>query len=235
MEGLLRFDCGNGSPPTYLTSMRHRVRISTPRRIAAAVVVTGALVVAALPGLAGADAVTDKRVEAQQIAAKLAELQSQQMTLNAQYEQANYALHEAEAKVTEAERFAQETAAELDRRRQDLKRFAVTAYQSGNDSAEFDALITSNSDDAVKKSGYIAVAAGSRQDLVDALNAAKAKAAEDSARLAQARAEAERNAGDIAQARSDSQSTTDQQAALNGRVQGELTSLVAQEIGRAHV
>src|SRR5665647_2628901 len=106
--------------------MRHLVRISAGRRVIAAVITSGAILVAALPGLAGADAVTDKRVEAQQIASKLADLQSQQMTLNAQYEQASYALHEAEAKVAEAERFAQETAAELEKRRNDVKEFAVT-------------------------------------------------------------------------------------------------------------
>jgi cell wall-associated NlpC family hydrolase len=212
--------------------MRHRLRISAGRRLIAAAVVSGSILVAALPGLAGADAVTDKRAEAQQIATKLNDLQSRTMDLNAKFEAANYALSQADAKVAEAEKFAQETAAELDKRRNDIKQFAVTAYQSGNDSAAFDALITSDSDVAVKKSGYTQVVAGSRQDLVDALNAAKAKADEDSARLDQAKAEAARNANDIEQARSDAKAASDQQAALNARAQGELASLVAEETAR---
>jgi cell wall-associated NlpC family hydrolase len=211
---------------------RHRLRISAGRRLIAVAVVSGSILVAALPGLAGADAVTDKRAEAQQIAAKLNDLQSRTMDLNAKFEAANYALSQADAKVAEAEKFAQETAAELDKRRNDIKQFAVTAYQSGNDSAAFDALITSDSDVAVKKSGYTQVVAGSRQDLVDALNAAKAKADEDSARLDQAKAEAARNANDIEQARSDAKAASDQQAALNARAQGELASLVAEETAR---
>ena len=56
------------------------------------------------------------------------------------------------------------------------KDYAVAAYQMGNDSPEFDALITSDAGTGVQKRSYLENLSGSRQDLVDALNTAKLKA-----------------------------------------------------------
>jgi hypothetical protein len=50
---------------------------------------------------AGADALADKQAQARQIADKMAVLESQLMSVNAQYEQANYELHLAEQKVAD--------------------------------------------------------------------------------------------------------------------------------------
>ncbi len=178
---------------------------------------------------AGADELSDKRAEAAQIAQKLAALDAQAMELNAQYERVNFELMQAEAKVAEAQAWAAQTAKELDERRQDVKDYAIAAYQMGNDSPEFDALITSDANTGVEKRSYLENLSGSRQDVVDALNSAKLKAAEDTERLEAAKGEAAARAAEIQQTRTAANNAAAEQRALNARAQGELASLVAAE------
>lgn len=178
---------------------------------------------------AGADQVSDKQAEAAQISAKLAELDAKKMELDAQYERANYALSQAQDKVAEAQRVADETAAEMQRRQDDIRRFSVQAYTTGNDSPEFDAVVTSDSSAGVEKRAYLQATTGNRQDLIDSLNATKEKAAADAERLQAAQNEAEAHAQEIATARSAAGAASDEQRAINSRVQGELATLVAEE------
>jgi cell wall-associated NlpC family hydrolase len=200
------------------------------RRIFVALTVSLSLGIAAvvLPP-AGADQLSDKRAEAAQIADKLAALDARAMELNAQYERVNFELKQAEAKVAEAQAWAAQTAKELDDRRQDVKDYAIAAYQMGNDSPEFDALITSDATTGAEKRSYLENLSGSRQDVVDALNAAKLKASEDTERLEAAQGEAAARAAEIEQTRTAANSAADEQRSLNARVQGELASLVAAE------
>jgi cell wall-associated NlpC family hydrolase len=200
------------------------------RRIFAALAVLISMGIAAivLPP-AGADELSDKRAEATQIAQKLAALDAQAMELNAQYERVNFELMEAEAKVAEAQAWAAQTAKELDERRQDVKDYAIAAYQMGNDSPEFDALITSDATTGIEKRSYLENLSGSRQDVVDALNSAKLKAAEDTERLEAAQSEAAARATEIEQTRTAANNAAAEQRALNARAQGELASLVAAE------
>jgi cell wall-associated NlpC family hydrolase len=200
------------------------------RRIFAALAVCLSLGIAGvvLPE-AGADQLSDKRAEAAQIAAKLSALDAQAMELNAQYERVNFELMQAETKVTEAQVWAAQTAKELDERRQDVKDYAIAAYQMGNDSPEFDALITSDANTGVEKRSYLENLSGSRQDVVDALNSAKLKAAEDTKRLEAAQSEAAARAAEIEQTRTAANNAAAEQRALNARAQGELASLVAAE------
>ena len=178
---------------------------------------------------AGADELSDKRAEAQKIAARLSELDSQMMDVNAKYEAANFQLHQAEQQVSDAQALADQSQAEMEKRQSELKSFAVKAYMSGNDSQGFDAVITSSADEGTLSNSYLETLSGNRQDLVDALDAARAQAEADRTRLEQARAEAERSANEIEQAKSTAQAARNEQAALNSRVQGELTTLVQQE------
>jgi cell wall-associated NlpC family hydrolase len=181
-----------------------------------------------IPG-AGADSLADKQAEARQIADKMAVLQSRLMDVNAQYERANYELHLAEQKVAEAKALAESAAAEVERRQADLQQFAINAYQSGNDSAAFDALFTSDPGSGAEKVSYLENLSGNKRDLIDAFNGAKVKAREDTARLEGLEAEARSRADVIEQARRDAANAAAEQQALNSRVQGELSALVAQE------
>jgi cell wall-associated NlpC family hydrolase len=181
---------------------------------------------------AGADALADKQAQARQIADKMAVLESQLMSINAQYEQANYELHLAEQKVVDAKALAEQTAAEVTRRQADLRDFAVSAYQTGNDTATLDALFTSDPGAGAEKVSYLDTLGGNKRDLIDAYKGAKVKAQEDAVRLEGLQAEAESKAGVIEQARKAAASAAAEQEALNAKVQGELSSLVAAENAR---
>ena len=203
------------------------------RRIArvagSALVVTAVLAGALLIGPAGADQLGDKRAEAKQVADKLAALDSRAMELNAQYEAANYELHLAQQKVSEAKVYLEQTNTELDQRRDDVKRYAVAAYQTGNDSPEFDALLTSDPSSGVQKRSYLENLSGNRKDLVESLNAARSKAEEDRARLESAQGVADARASEIEKTRAAAASAADEQRSVNSKVQGELATLVAEE------
>ena len=195
---------------------------------AVAALIVGAVVV----GPAGADPLSDKKAEAARIGEQLAQLQDRQQELNGQYEQANYELQQAQEKVNAAKVLAAQTAAEADVRREDLRQYAVAAYQSGNDSPEFDALISNDASTGVQKRSYLQSLSGSRQDLVDALNAARQKAEEDGVRLKAAEDASTAKAAEIEQLKKAADDATNQQAAINARVQGELRVLVQAENAR---
>jgi cell wall-associated NlpC family hydrolase len=202
------------------------------KRLTALVVLGAAAVGIGAIQPAAADQTSDKQAEAAQIASKLDALDAQMMDLNSQYERANFELHQTQQKVADAQRLADETQQELQARQDQLRGYAVSAYQGGNDSAGLDAMLTAAPDEGVIKRAYVESVSGTRQDYVDALKTAKAAAKDDSTRLAQAQAEAERKASEIEKARTDAAAARNQQQALNDRVQGELATLVAQEQAR---
>lgn len=178
---------------------------------------------------AGADALADKRVEAQKIAARLGELDMQMMDVSAQFEAANYRLHKAEKQVAAAQTLVDQTRDETERREAELKSYAVNAYVSGNQTRQFDALITSTAENGTVAKYYLESMSANRQDLIDKLTAARSRAEEDQRRLDQALAEAKSSANEIEKAKSAAQAARNEQAALNAKVQGELTALVQQE------
>jgi len=195
---------------------------------AAVAVLVGAIVI----GPASADPLSDKKAEAARIGAQLAQLQDRQHELDGQFEQANYELQLAQEKVAAAKALAAQTAVEAEKRRADLRNYAVAAYQSGNDSPEFDALITNDASTGVQKRSYLQSISGSRQDLVDALNAARQKAEEDGVRLKAAEDQSATKAAEIEQLKKAADDAANQQAAINAKVQGELKVLVDAENAR---
>jgi len=204
------------------------LRLGFVSLMAAVVLLLGAVVVAP----ASADPLSDKKAEAERIGQQLAQLEDRQQELNGQYEKANYELKQAQEKVNAAKVLAAQTAAEADVRREDLRQYAVAAYQSGNDSPEFDALISDDASAGVQKRSYLQSLSGSRQDLVDALNAARQKAEEDGVRLKAAEDVSTAKAAEIEQLKKAADEATNQQAAINARVQGELRVLVQAENAR---
>jgi cell wall-associated NlpC family hydrolase len=202
------------------------------KRLTALVVLGAAAVSIGAVQPVAADQTSDKQAEAAQIASNLDALDAQMMDLNSQYERVNFELHQTQQKVADAQRLADETQQELQARQEQLRGYAVSAYQGGNDSPGLDAMLTTAPDEGVIKRAYVESVSGTRQDYVDALKTAKAAAKDDSTRLAQAQAEAERKASEIEKARTDAAAARNQQQALNDRVQGELATLVAQEQAR---
>lgn len=183
-------------------------------------------------GPAGADAIADKRAEAAAVSAKLAELDARAMEINAQFETARYELKLIEDRIAAARQLAAQTAAEADQRRADLRRYAVTAYQNGNDTPAFDALFTNDAETGVQKRTYLETISGSRQDLVDALRAANQRAEEDAVRLRSAEAAAATKKADIEKLKVAADDAANQQRTIANRVQGELRTLVEAENAR---
>jgi len=221
-------DIAKGGKVSVVKRSRSSLRLVLVSAAAAVSVLAGALVV----GPAAADPIADKKAEAAQIGAQLAQLQDRQHDLNGQFEQVNYELSLAQEKVAAAKTLAAQTAVEADKRRADLRNYAVAAYQTGNDSPEFDALITNDAGTGVQKRSYLQSISGSRQDLVDALNAARQKAEEDGVRLKVAEDAASAKAAEIEQLKRAADDAANQQAAINAKVQGELKVLVDAENSR---
>jgi cell wall-associated NlpC family hydrolase len=196
--------------------------------VVAVVVCVGTVLSSVVP--AGAQSADDKRAEARQIAERLAELQQEQMELGATYERANYERHLADQKVAEAEAEAEKTRVELDRRREELRRFAVTAYQGGTELPAAAALQSDEATTGTVKRFYVETTTGDRADLIDALKSAERAAEADIERVNEARAETEARLAEIEQARNAAAKATAAQNELNERVQGELATLVAEEV-----
>lgn len=180
----------------------------------------------------GADELSDKRAEAEQISAKLRELDNRQIELAAQHEKASYELHLAEARVEEAQKQADETARELEQKRAALSDFSVGAYISGNDNGTASALLTSDPRSGVEKRAYVDATSGNRHDIIDSLNAAKKATEDDAANLESARQQADVHATEIENAKNQAKAAADEQRAINDKVQGELAQLVAEENAR---
>lgn len=183
-------------------------------------------------GPAGADALSDKRAEAAAVSAKLAELDARAMEINGQYEAARYELVQAQAKVATARALSKQTQAAAEARRADIRRYAIVAYQNGNDSPGFDALLTNDAETGVQKRSYLQTISGSRQDLVDALNAAKQQADEDAVRLRSAEVAADAKQAEIEQLKVAADAAANEQRTITQRVQGELKVLVDAENAR---
>ncbi|WP_334143195.1 C40 family peptidase [Rhabdothermincola sp.] len=190
-----------------------------------------ALVVGAIvaPGSASADQLADKRAEAQRVAAKLDALEARVMQLDEAAERAKGELAAAEAAVADAQRRADEANAELEQRRSELRAFAVEAYVSGNDGPAVDALLASTTDEAPKVRGYLEITTGSRQDLVDQLQATRKRAEDEGRQLSEAQqALADRHA-QLQASLDEAQAAVDEQAAIKSKLDGEIAQLVREE------
>lgn len=204
-------------------------RPSRTLRVAAVVSVTilGVLVSTLTP--VAAQSVDSKRAEAKQIAEKLAQLQEEQMELGATYERATYERHLADQKVAEAQAEAEATDRELEQRRGELRKFAVSAYEGGTEAPTVAAMMSAEATSGAVKQFYIESTTGDRGDLIDALKTAELEADAKAAELTAARDDADARVAEIEEARSRAASATSEQQDLSSRVQGELADLVAEE------
>lgn len=202
-----------------------------PLRVIPVVVALALLAVPAVTSgsPAGADDLGTKQAQAAQVADKLDALQQKLIELDSQFETAKADLAHAADAVQAAQTQSDEAQAELGRIEAELRTFSVQAYVTGNDSPAFDALVTSNGNDAPQKKGYIEIASGSRRDLLDRYQATKAKADADAEVLAQAQADAEARSKALEKSQGDAEAAVSEQTKIKSQVDGELATLVAQE------
>jgi len=181
-----------------------------------------------MPGSASADAVSDKRAEAQQIASKLDQLEMKLSALDEKYNEATMGLKSANDDIDAAQKQVDETNAQLDSTTKDLQKYAVQAYMTGNDTQTFDAILTSDANEATQKRSYLEAASGSKQDLLDRLSADQQKADEQMKLLNAAKAKAQGEADAIKNAQADADAAVAEQKSLHDQAQGELATLVDQ-------
>jgi cell wall-associated NlpC family hydrolase len=211
-------------------SLLKKIR-GTSRRGATAVVVAAGLMVGAtaIVPSAGADEIGDKQSEARQVADQLEALQARLMDVSAQAEKVSYERSLAEQEVAEAQSLLDQTNGELETKRGAVRDAAVEAYQSGNDSPEFDAFLTSDANTGLQKRTYLESRTGDMRDVVDELSAVQQKAEDDKARLEEAQEAVEAKAAELEALREASSKAVADQQAVNAKVQGELQTLVAEE------
>jgi len=181
------------------------------------------------PGSASADQIADKKTEAQQVAAKLDQLNQKLDGLNEQYNQATIELTAADAAVVDAQHKVDETNKQLDEKSKQLRSFAVAAYVTGSDTPTFEAVITSTAEVASQKQTYLEAASGSRQDLVDELQATKLDVANQVNTLTAAQQHSQQVRDTLSSSRQQADAAVAEQQQVSSQIQGELVTLVAAE------
>ncbi len=184
---------------------------------------------AALPGSAGADALSDAKARAAQIAGQLNQLNNQLDRLDEQYNQAKLNLATANTNIAAGQRALDETNKKLAADSAQLRTYAVQAYVDGDDAPSLEAVLTSEGNSATERKGYLEAAAGNRQDIIDQLNSTRQQANAQLVQLNAARDSAAKIADQLSAATQQERATLAQESALNAQVTGQIKTLLAQQ------
>jgi len=174
-----------------------------PLRTAVVTIVAFALL-ALVPAPARARTIEELRAEADRLAAELEEARDRLDVLGEEYLQATADREAALAEQAAAESALEATRAEAELRSAELAEYAITAYIGGGSLADVEGLFSSRANEAGQRLSYLGNAAGNRRQLLEGLrssrqalegrirtvDAARARADEQLARLEAAQAEA---------------------------------------------
>jgi cell wall-associated NlpC family hydrolase len=188
--------------------------------------------VAALPTAASADAVGDKRAEADRIAAKVEELNH---TIERYAEQANAAEVELEGlaqQVNDAQAKVDAALAEQAQHQGELKVYAVDAYVHGSTDTVAAMATTDDLTQLGQRQGYLSAASGNRTELIDQLRATQEDVKIQIGQLNEAKAAAEAKANDLNARKSQAAAAQAEQQRLLDQAKGELATLVQQAQAR---
>ena len=168
------------------------------------VVFVALALLAVAPAPARARTIEELRAEADRLAAELADARERLDVLGEEYLQATADREAALAEQAAAEAALEATRAESELRSTELAEYAITAYIGGGSLADVEGLFASRANEAGQRLSYLGNAAGNRRELLERLrsskqalegrirtvDAARARADEQLARLEAARAEA---------------------------------------------
>jgi cell wall-associated NlpC family hydrolase len=204
--------------------------LSRPQRLLGVLAAVSAVLAMTLaPAPASGDSISEKKAEAQRIAAQLDDLGQQVSILDEQYNQANLRLAEVRAEVAAAKAKVAKTASDIQNRKAELARYAVDAYVHGGDTHTLSVLMNSDGSDYGQRRGYLTAAVGDRQDLIDQLQVAQQDLQDRTAALGDAEREAGAAAKSVASKRAATEKLVSSQEQVLNRVKGELATLVRQE------
>lgn len=179
-----------------------RPRRRTLRSVVGAFVALALLTVAPAP--ARARTIEELRAEADRLAAELEDARERLDVLGEEFLQATADREAALAEQAAAEAALEATRAESELRSAELAEYAITAYIGGGSLADVEGLFASRANEAGQRLSYLGNAAGNRRELLERLrssrqalegrirtvDAARARADEQLARLEAAQAEA---------------------------------------------
>ncbi len=197
-----------------------------------AVLFLAALLTPVVAPAASADEIGDTREQARRVANELYEIEGTLLQLDREYSEADAALDDTNERIADAQGRVDATTAELTEQRRQFQSFAVSAYVGGNETPEFDALLTSSGNEAPQKASYLHAATGNRRDLQDQLRATGEKLDGQIADLEAGKAEAQVHLDEMSAARDASQAALDTQQQVKSQIDGELDVLVREEQAR---
>lgn len=193
------------------------------------ILVTGALALSCTvigAGRVGADEIADKQAQAEQISARLGELDATMELLGEEYNQARLQLDQVQVDIDDAAKRVDAANRELALRQHELDTYAVAAFMSGGSGGATEALLTGEGPEVGRQVEYLRVASVNRRKIIDDVKVAREGADAELAQLADAKAQAESLQRDLDQKRSDTEKASNQQQALLADVNGELLQLV---------
>ena len=191
-----------------------------------------AIVAGPLVSITGAhgDPIADKQKQADQIAAKLADLQNQVEQAANQYEAAQGKEAQLQAQIADQQSKVDAAKAEQSKDQQALAQYAVNAYVSGGNTDTLTGLVNTSTDQLGQKAGYQQAALGDRQQLIDNLNASQKDSQDQVNRLNAAEQQVAQQKAAASKQKSIADAAAAQQQALQSQVKGELATLVQQKI-----
>ena len=205
-----------------------------PRAAVALAIVFAALFVCAAPQIASGDPISDKRAQADALAAKIDALNGTIERYAEQHNAAQIELDGIKAQVAEAEARVAAAQAQLASHQGELRSYAIDAYVKGGDDTEA-AAVSAGSDDLAlqdQRAGYLAAAAGNRQQLIDGLNSMQQDVQVQIGQLNTAKAQSEAKTKAVADSQRKAQDAANEQQALYSQAKGELAQLVAEAQAR---
>ncbi|MGZ4784284.1 MAG: NlpC/P60 family protein [Acidimicrobiales bacterium] len=177
-------------------------------------------------GRVGADEIADKQAQAEQISAKLADLDATMEMLGEEYNQARLQLDQVQVDIDDAAKRVDAANRELALRQHELDNYAVAAFMNGGSGGATEALLTGEGPEVGRRIEYLAVASANRRKIIDEVRVAREGADAELAQLQQAKDQAESLQHELDQKRSDTEKASNQQQALLANVNGELLQLV---------
>ncbi len=185
-------------------------------------------------GRVGADEIADKQAQAEQISAKLADLDTQMETLGEEYNQARLQLDQMQVDIDAAAKRVDAANRELAQRQHELDNYAVAAYMNGGSGGATEALLTGQGDEVGRQIEYLQGGVGQpAQDHRRGPGRPRGRPTPSWPGSSRPRQQAESLQHDLDQKRADTEKASNQQQALLASVNGELLQLVQEAQDRA--
>ena len=178
---------------------------------------------------AHADDVVGLQAQARQIAAQLNDIQGQMASIGEQFNQAQVRLGQLDIETSSTRKRLVSARSTATARRADVSRYALTAYVAGNGGNSLPMALDGKQWDMTRRDGYVAVAVGDKQQLVDDLVAAQKVEDDTLSQLRASRTEQDRLTGQLAARQRQATSLMARQQKLQDGIQGQLAVAVAQQ------